>query len=293
MKPRDSWCHLGCGNPSIKRGGSENAKPYGYTEQLERNVSKAHYARSKFAAKYDPIESEKVHSSLHATCLWKRAVTNLADQQPPLWANVENHLLVPPLWAPLPVAPLCFQTIFFLVKVRLSKLSNTRNLLRSLPTPGGPSMRISASCAVRQRNVILLAVCTRISLRKGVVFTLKNTLMRAGRGEASPGGARVWAECFWDKGSNWAGTSQQRERRDREGCSQWEGRKRLPSVLTLPLLPPTQILAESKELVSYLVEVCVFFFFFLNLRQGWACVQINGVGQSYLVWTHAEKNLWE
>lgn len=50
------------------------------------------------------------------------------------------------------------------------------------------------------------------------------------------------------------------------GCSQWEGRKQLPSVLKLPLLPPAQILAEIKELVSYLVEVC--FGFFLKLASG-------------------------
>jgi hypothetical protein len=48
-----------CGNPSIKRGGLETAKPYDYPVRLKRNISKAHYAWSQFAAKYNGLEREK------------------------------------------------------------------------------------------------------------------------------------------------------------------------------------------------------------------------------------------
>lgn len=60
MKLRNSWCHLVCGNPSIKRGGSEDAKPYDYTKQLEMHQKLI--MRDQFAPKYNSIESEKVCS---------------------------------------------------------------------------------------------------------------------------------------------------------------------------------------------------------------------------------------
>jgi len=56
-------------------------------------------------------------------------------------------------------------------------------------------MKSGASRVTKQRKVILI-VGTRIPPRKGNGFTLKNTLIRAGRVGESPGGARVWAECF-------------------------------------------------------------------------------------------------
>lgn len=56
-------------------------------------------------------------------------------------------------------------------------------------TVSSSNMKIGASHVTRQWG-------TRTPLRKGNVFTLKNTLIRAGRVEESPGGARVWAECF-------------------------------------------------------------------------------------------------
>lgn len=123
-------------------------------------------------------------------------------------------------------------------------------------------MRTGASCAIRQRNVILVPVCTRISLRKGDVFPLKNTPLRAGRGHGSAGGAKGVGGTFLRQ--------KEQLRRDFPGAhgetgaggSQWEGRKRLPSVLTPPLLPPAHSLAEVKELVSSLVEVCFCFCFF-------------------------------
>lgn len=49
-----------CGNPSIKRGGSEDAKPYDYTKQLEMHQKLI--MRDQFAPKYNSIESEKVCS---------------------------------------------------------------------------------------------------------------------------------------------------------------------------------------------------------------------------------------
>ena len=57
-------------------------------------------------------------------------------------------------------------------------------------------MKSGASRVTKPRKVILLIVGTRIPPRKGNGFTLKNTLIRAGRVGESPGGARVWAECL-------------------------------------------------------------------------------------------------
>lgn len=99
-------------------------------------------------------------------------------------------------------------------------------------TASSSNMKIGASHVTRQWG-------TRTPLRKGNVFTLKNTLIRAGRVEESPGGARVWAECFWDKGSNLAVTSQCSIWRDRGGAAAKErAATSLPSAhVTLPSLP--------------------------------------------------------
>lgn len=58
MKLRNSWCHLVCGNPSIKED-QKNAKPYDY-KQLEMHQKLI--MRDQSAPKYNPIESEKLCS---------------------------------------------------------------------------------------------------------------------------------------------------------------------------------------------------------------------------------------
>ena len=144
-------------------------------------------------------------------------------------------------------------------------------------TASSPKMKTGASRVTRRRKVILLLVGTRIPPRKGNVFTLKNTLIRAERVEESSGGVRVWAECFWDKGSNLAVTSQSSIRRDRGGAAatkRAESASHLPTWLFFPSLPHPALL-KFTELIKYLVQVFYLFVYLLiyrNLCKGSAWV---------------------
>lgn len=80
-------------------------------------------------------------------------------------------------------------------------------------------MKIRASRVIRQRNAFTNS--RHQKSQRGNVSSLQTTMIRAERVEESTRGARVWAECFSDKGSNLAITSQpQRLERQGWGCSQ-------------------------------------------------------------------------
>lgn len=76
------------------------------------------------------------------------------------------------------MAPLCFKTVFILVKLGLPTLTFVIfSAVRS--DPGRLSdLKIGASCVMRQSPVILLTVGTRIPLGKGNALTLKHSLIR-------------------------------------------------------------------------------------------------------------------